>query len=130
MTTSNAIASQSIGTSTNVGAGKFPQKITLTTGTTAFVVEGRITNGAASYRKDPVRVYFAISSFSVTAAAAVDLLRSSAMYVDIMPSENGGVARSRMSLLTPAAGAYLYLWCDIPVQVVAQTLDVNTTELP
>lgn len=130
MTTSNAISSQSIGTSTNIGVDKFPQKITLATGTTAFAVEARVTNGASFYAENAIRVWFAVSSFSVTAAAAVELLRASAMYLDILPSKFGSIARSRQSLFCPAAGAYLYLWCDIPSTVVAQTLDVNTIELP
>ena len=130
MTTTAVIASQSIGTSTNYGADKFPQKVTLTTGTTAFTVEGKITNGAGGYAKQDIRVWYSVSSFDATAAAAVEIFRFNARYVDLSFGPNGGDIRARASLLEPASGGYLYLWCDVPKLSTAATFDVSTVELP
>jgi hypothetical protein len=130
MTTTNVIAAQSIGTSTNYGADKFPQKVTLTIGTTAFIIEGRITNGSDSYRKQDARIWYAVSSFDLTAAAAAVALRPTARYLDLPFGPEGGDVRVRSSLLEPAAGSYLYIWCDLPKLATAVTLAINSVELP
>lgn len=130
MTTTNAISSQSIGTSTNIGEGKFPQKVTKVAASTAFVVEGRVTNGAAGYLGQIVRLWYAASSYDITAAAAVIALQPSARYVDIPLSPDSGTDSIRTSLLEPALGQYIYLWCDVPTLATAATLYANVTELP
>ena len=131
MTTTAAISAQSVGTSTNVGEGKFPQKVTTTGYSDRFYIEGKITNGAGSYSPaNKVRIWYSSYSASITAAAAVDLLRANARYLDLTPSPDGSIARSQISLCEPLSGLYIYLWVDIPTQTVAQTLDVNVIEGP
>jgi hypothetical protein len=131
MTTTNSIASQSIGTSTNVGAGKFPQKVTRQSTTTAILVNVRITNGAAGYAKtDEVRVWFTSSSFDITAALAVNQLRQNAFYVDVRPAQDAAGVSIKSSDIESIQGTYIYFWCDIPTVAVAQTLDVDLVELP
>lgn len=131
MTVTASIGSQSIGTGSNVGNDKFAQKVTCASGTTAFLIEAKVTNGASAY--DPSlrpMIWYASSSFSVTAAAAVDLLRNAARYLEVIPSPNGSVARIRATELETIRGGYIYIWCDIPTVTVAQTLDVDVVELP
>lgn len=130
MTTTTSISGQSFGTSTNIGEGKFPQKVTIQATTTSFVIEGRITNGAAGYVKQDVRVWYASSGFSVTAAVGSVALRPTARYVDIPMGQAAAQVTIRSSLLEPVAGSYIYLWVDLPTLTTAATLDVNVTELP
>ena len=131
MTTTTAISAQTIGTSTNVGNGKFPQKVTLTAGTTAFVLSALLLNGTDAYsRSNEVRIWYSTSSFSISAAAAVLQLRQTARYLDVRPSINPGETLIIDSTFEPITGAYLYLWCDIPTVTTAQTLTVNVVELP
>jgi len=132
MTTTAAISSQSIGTSTNVGEGKFGQKITAQATTSAFVVTPRVTNGAAGY--DPANeivVRYTSSSFSLTmSAATIAALAPTARFVSVKPAREGGGVVIKDSSLEPITGGYIYLWCDIPTVAVAQTLDVNLVEVP
>lgn len=131
MVTNNSISGQSIGTSTNVGEGKFPQKITLNAATTAYVITPRLTNGAAAY--DPaqvVRVWYTTSSFSLTAAQAVAQLDTTARYIDVRFKPLNGQVNIKDSTLENVTGGYLYLWCDVPNLATAATLDVNAVELP
>lgn len=131
MVTNNSISGQSIGTSTNIGEGLFPQKITLNAATTCFVITPRITNGAASY--DPANeiiVRYSTSSFSITAAQAVSQLDCTSRYVPVKMKPNNGAVAIKDSSLEPVTGGYLYLWCEIPKLSVAATLDVNVVELP
>lgn len=131
MTTTNAISGQTIGTSTNKGEGLFPQKVTLQAATTAYVITIRLTNGADAYiSKAEVIIWYSTSSFSITAAQAVLQLKPTARYVTIKPSSLGSAILIKDSSLEPVTGGFLYLWCDIPTVVTAQTLDVNTVELP
>lgn len=130
MTTTNAISGQSIGTSTNVGEGLYPQKITAVSTTSGFYIQPRVTNGIGDYKgKYTVRVWYCASSYSLTAAAAVTQLKLNASYVDLpLDPANGGVA-IRDSFLEVLSGQYIYLWCAIPNLPVAATLDVNVTEI-
>jgi len=131
MTTTNAISGQSIGTGSNVGEGKFPQKVTIAATTTAFVITPRVTNGAGEYiEASEVIIWYSGSSYSVTAAAAPELLRKTARFVSVKPSRNSSVAIAIDSSIEPVTGSYIYLWCSIPTVTVAQTLDVNVVELP
>jgi hypothetical protein len=131
MTVTAAISGQSIGTSSNVGSGLFPQKVTRQVTTTAFHIAARVTNGTGGY--DPhaeVRVWFSSTSFNITAAAAVSQLKSTARYLDVRPlAETAGVV-IRDSSFEPITGSYIHLWVDVPTVSVAQTLDVNVVELP
>lgn len=130
MTTTNVLTTQSIGTSTNKGDAVLPQKVTLTSGTTAIRVEAKITNGAASYPNTYLRFAYVVSSFDLTAAAAALALKGNATLVDIPLRPAGGDITIKSSLLDPAAGAYLYIWFYIPATTVACTLALNTVELP
>lgn len=131
MTTTASISSQSIGTSTNIGEGKFPQKITAVATTTAFVICPRITNGAGDYNPaSELVVWYSSSSYSVTAAQAAVQLRPTARFVSLKPSPKGSGVVIKDSTLEPLTGPYIYLWCDVPTFSVAATLDVNVVELP
>lgn len=131
MTTTALISGQSIGTGSNMGTGILPIKLTLQTTTTAFVICGRMTNGAAAYnQREELRIWYTTSSFSITAAQAILQLNKTARYVDLRKSSlNAGVVIQDSSL-EPVTGASLYIWCDVPNSTVAQTLDVNAVELP
>lgn len=131
MTTTNSIATQSIGTGANKGEGLFPQKVTIAATTTAYVITARITNGTDGYKQaQELRIWFTSSSFSITAAQAVTQLKSTARYLDIKPSPDSGDVRIKDSSLEPITGSYIYFWCDIPTVTTAQTLDVNLVQLP
>ena len=131
MTITAAISGQSIGTSTNVGPDKFAYKVTAQTISDRFFIEGRITNGVHDYNPtNRTRIWYASSTFSVTAAASVDLLRQTARYLELRESNLSGVARVTVSLCEPLSGGYVYLWAEVPNHVVAQTLDVNVIEGP
>lgn len=130
MTTTNAISGQSIGTSTNIGEGKFPQKITAVSTTSGFYVQPRVTNGAGDYTGCPkVRVWYCSSSYSLTAAQAVVQLRRNASYVDLDLAGGNAEVAIRDSFLEVLSGQYIYLWVTAPKLPVAATLDVNVTEI-
>lgn len=130
MTTTDSIASQSVGTSTNIGEGKFPQKITAQSTTSGFFVSLRLTNGAGSYpRPTNLRCWFTSSNFSITAAAAVLALRQQARYVDLRPSPDASGVMCAQSELEVLAGAYIYFWFDVPTLSVAATLDASCVEI-
>lgn len=132
MTTTASISGQSIGTGSNVGAKLFPQKVTVNVATTAFVISGRVTNGTGNYPQTLyVRIWFTSSSFSVTAAQAVDQLnRAPARYLDLPLKEAAGQVTIKDSMLEVLTGGYIYLWCEVPTMTTAATLDVNVVELP
>lgn len=131
MTTTVAINGQSIGTSTNIGEDKFPQKVTAQTLSDRFFIEGKIVNGADAY--DPsnrVVVWYASCSESVTAAASVDLLRNTARRLEVVPSRRSGVSRTKVSDCEPLSGGYIYLWTEVPKLATASTLTVSVIEGP
>lgn len=139
MTTTVALLSQSIGTGINIGENLVfatsTMKKTKESATTAFTVEGKLTNGAASY--DPgsrVRLWYGSSGFNVAYDAAAPIFRTGAgvsfRYVDLIPSNRAGDYRIRAGDLVTLCGQYMYCWVDSPVQLVAQILDINFVELP
>jgi hypothetical protein len=132
MTITTPISAQSIGTSTNVGNSKFPQKITLESTTTAVQIEGRIVNGAGYYdKREGVTIHYAFSAISVTAAAAVAMLGQSSRFLALDFAAERLVDQAKMSLLEPAPGTgFLYLWCDVPNTDVAAALSVNVIQYP
>lgn len=131
MTTTASISGQSIGTSTNVGNGKFPQKVTAAVTTTGFVISARVTMGTqGSAGASTVRVWYSSSSFNITAAAAVEALSGTVRYLDLILPTTGGTVRIKDGTLEPMTGGYIHIWCDVPVLDVAATLDVNVVELP
>lgn len=130
MTITNSIASQSIGTSTNVGDKKFPQVVDRQTTTTSYNLVGRITNGAAEY--DPatsVVVYYASSPFSVTAVVGAATLRPSGS-LRISLKRNAADVAHVPGANTPMQGRYIYFWCEVPKLTTAATLDVSLVEFP
>ena len=130
ITATAAIASQSIGTGSNVGSALFPQKITLQAATTALVLEARIVNGAG-FRHDErqgVEVWYAVSNISFTAAAAVLALKQSAKHLFIKAGPKGLDDAVKQSDLVSAIGAYLYIWCEVPTFPVAAALSVSVLE--
>lgn len=132
MTVTASISGQSIGTSTNIGPDKFPQKVTCQSGTDRFFIEATVTNGAASY--DPANaivIFYSSYSQSATAnAALIDKLRKNARRLDVKPRRLAASVVVLASDLEPLSGPYIYLWCEIPTVSVAQTLDVNVVEGP
>lgn len=131
MTTTAAISGQSIGTSTNIGDGRFPQKVTANAASTAFNVAARVTDGAGPTNPGTVRVWFSSSSFNITAAVAVAALGTTARYLDVnLVDSRGSQIIIRDSTLEPLTGGYIYLWCSIPSLGTAATLDVNVVEVP
>lgn len=131
MTTTTAINAQSIGTSTNKGEGLFSQKITAQSDTSGYFVSPEITNGATGDydSKQVVRIWFSSSAYSYTAANAVSSLKQDASYVDVRPGRHAADITANNSFLSVLAGAYIYLWCDIPTVTTAQTLTVKVTEI-
>jgi hypothetical protein len=130
MTSTVSINGQSIGTGSNKGEGLFPQKVTLATGTTAFVLNARITNGADNYANKSLRVMYTTSPYSITAAQAVAQLKRTARFLDVEFDPNGSGVVIKDSSFEPVTGAFLYFWCNIPILATAATLDVTATELP
>lgn len=130
MTVTDSISGQSIGTSTNVGERKFPQKVTKQSLTTAWTVSAKLTNGATGYAPSGiVRIWYASSNFNLTAAEAAAGLRPT-RYLDLRPSPHAaGIVADSGELIT-ATGNYLFFWCDLPTVPTAQTLDVSCVELP
>lgn len=130
MTTTASISSQSIGTSTNIGDQKFPQKVTIAATTTSFNLAARITNGASAY--DPAVapvLYWTTSPFSVTTAVAAASFRALGS-IQLRPSPLGSGVASYTTPNVPAGGAYVYFWLNIPNLPAAATLDVTCVELP
>ncbi len=133
-TTTQVITDQAIGTGSNKGQRLFPQKLTLQSTTTAFAIEVLITNGASApfaQIKADVRIRYAMSLVSVSAASAPELFENYASYVDIVIPPGATQARARQSLYAPATGIYLYVWADsVPALTNASELDVYVRELP
>lgn len=137
MTTTAALTSQSVGTLTNKGENltfaTATTKKTKETNTTAFAVEARVTNGAASYAPGTrIKVWYASTGFNITYDAAPPILRSGARYVELIPSINASESRVRAGDLQTLNGQYLHCWVDVGTldMAVAQTLDVNFLEVP
>lgn len=132
MTVTAAISGQSIGTSTNVGADKFPQKVTAQSITDRFFIEVTVLNGASRY--DPanaITVFYTSYSQSITAdSTMMAKLRQLARRIDVKPRVDGSATQIKVSDLEPLSGPYIYLWCEIPTVTVAQTLTVNVIEGP
>lgn len=132
MTVTAAINGQSVGTSTNIGDDKFPQKVTCQSGTDRFFIEATLLNGAGGY--DPAQalvVFYTSYSQSVTAnAAMIALLRQMARRLDVKPRREAGATQIKVSDLEPLSGPYIYLWTQVPTVSVAQTLTVNVVEGP
>lgn len=134
MTTTLVTNAQSIGTSTNIGEDKFVTKTTLQTGTTAFIVCGRVTNGstgACGNQGLTLRIWYTTASFTYSAnAAGIDALRQTARFVDI-PLRNGtSKVALKDSSLEPVTGASVFVWCEVPTLTVAASLDINLVEVP
>jgi hypothetical protein len=132
MTTTTVINAQSIGTSTNVGTNKFPQKTTAQQSSDRFFVEVSLTNGAApANRTSKLFVRYASSSIDMTAAQAMVALGQASSVIVLTPADIAGGTVIVGSLLEPLSGAYVYIWVDsIPTQAVAQTLTVKLIEGP
>ena len=132
MTITAVIAAQSIGTSTNIGDAKFPQKVTLAATTTAAQVEVRITNGADTYDpRQKLRMNYVFSSFDVTAAQAAINYSESSRFLEITPKAGQSLVALNKTLLEPApGGGFLYFWFSVPTTTVARTLAANAIEYP
>lgn len=130
MTTQSAI-NQSIGTSTNIGNSKFSiNPLTLAAGTTAFVVNMKVTNGTGlPGRNQVVRVWYTTTMRTVTAANAPKHLGPTARFVEaVIADENEGVV-IKDSSLEPVTGSLFHCWVDVPTLPTAATLLVDLVEI-
>lgn len=131
MTTTNIVASQSIGTGGNIGNSLFAYKHTLDAGTSAAVLTLRVTNGTKgpSDARAKNTMWYSFSPISVTASAATELLKQNAKYVDLLCAEGASSDRARDSLIEPVTGQYLYCWFDTCTYEAAATLNAYVTEI-
>ena len=132
MTITAVIAAQSIGTSTNIGNAKFPQKVTLAATTTSAQIEVRITNGADTYDpRQKLVMHYSFSSFDVSAAQAAINYSESSRFLEISPKAGQSLVSVNKTLLEPApGGGFLYFWFNVPTTATASTLAANSIEYP
>lgn len=99
----------------NGGFGKYPSKTTLSATTTALTVSCTLTNGnSAGNPTCTIRVFFATSPVSITAAAAVEQLKQAAAYFDIKPHASPNGITIQDFPLMPRKGDYAYCWIEDP----------------
>lgn len=132
MATQSAISAQSFGTSTNVGDNLFSiNPLTLSTATTAFVVNAQVTTGALRTDKgNTIRVWYTTTMRTVTAANAPIQLGATAHFVDVRIHETPALIRIVDSDLEPATGLKFHCWVSAPNQPAAGTLSVDVIEYP
>ena len=126
----NAVAGIGTGAITNATKTAFQAT------TSAFSLEATITSNTGSVpyqvnRQRVPRLWFAVSSFSITAAQAVTQLASIAQTLDIVPNMNAkGIQNSKTEALA-AMGGYIYTWLEEPNMPANQTatVSVNLIEL-
>ena len=129
------ISAQSIGTSTNIGDGKFSiSPVTLQTTTTAFYLDVKLANGATAGEIDKnqkVVVYYSITAYTVTSAEAPFTLGQASRYVSLTPRSGPSKEVIMQSSLEPAgAGSDILCWVSAPTFPVAGALTVTLVELP
>lgn len=133
MTTQSAISGQSIGTGSNIGTNKFSiNPLTFGATTTAYVVNVQLTNGATSSldKNQIVRVWYATTMRTVTAANAMVQLGMTAKFVDLRPHFAPLLVRIVDSDLETITGSKFHCWVDAPTFPVAASLSVDLVELP
>lgn len=140
MTTQALITSQSFGTSTNVGNAKFSATpVTLAAVTTGYVINVQVTRPAGALPLTgnggpaTIRVWYATTIRTVTAANAPVTLCQAARYVDCVfnkPGEAASGVITAESFFEPKTGDFLHCWCDAPGTLNACTLDVSVVECP
>ena len=127
MTTQTAINAQSFGTSTNVGNDKFSITPLTFGGTTErYVVSVKTVGAAGVLTPRKLRVWFATTPYTVTAAAAPYHFKNP-RYVDVEVN-NGTVIVD--SLVEECKGSKFHCWVDAPKLEVAATITVTLVELP
>lgn len=132
MTTTTIISGQAIGSGANAGNSKFPTKLTLAATSVGVVLTMRVTNSATSGVEDArskITLHYAMSPVSVTAAAALELLKQNSRYLEMFTVDAPSADRARDTELIPVTGQYLYVWVDVPVFLSDATLNVYATEL-
>lgn len=135
LTVTAAISSQSVGTSTNVGTAKFPQKVTLQAGTARIAVVGQLTLGTTGAAVPDTgcrpRIWYANSPTSYAdAATGAAACHATARYIDLVPGNVAGAVTEKGDGSQWVTGGYLYIWVDQPKFPVAGSLTVNVVELP
>lgn len=112
-------------------SGQNAYKKTLETGTTGFKINAKFTTGAGG-QKTPtsVRVWFATSSFSVTAANAVFNAAQIAESIEVKVSQSPGTILLTEGDLVISGGGYVYIWLEWGKLDAAGTLDVDLVEFP
>jgi hypothetical protein len=131
MTTTNVVAAQSIGTSTNLGNSVFPTKVTLDAGTSAAVLTLRVTNGTSGPldSRCDITMWYSFSPVDVSAAAGVELLKQNARYVNLKGADGASADRAKDSLIEPVTGQFLYIWFDVPTFQAAAVMNAYVTEI-
>lgn len=135
MTVTQLLTAQSIGTGSNKGSdltfSTAAMKLTIQSGTSAFKVIGRLTNGAASYdRANRPTIRYVASPISDVYSDAPPLYRESSRYLELIPAQGAGKISTRISDVETVSGSYIYFWMDVPTVSVAWTVDLYVTEIP
>lgn len=98
--------------------------------TSLFSLYAKLTNGNGVVNpQNTVRVYAAVSQFSLTTAEAPLQLGKLAVVLEIKPNLlSGGVTQEKIELQA-ADGAYLYTWTMEPKLDAAATLSLTLVEM-
>ena len=128
MTATTIISSVAVGATGAYGTN--PTKTTLQATTTAFALNVSLTNGSCA--GDPgktVRLYFACSEFSISAAAATTQLKRTAAILELRPHESPGGTNIEVTPLFGRTGSYVYAWTEEPTFAAAGVLSAILYEL-
>lgn len=129
MTTTTQHTAVAVGTAG--AAGQDPQKLTLQAGTTGVMLIATLTNGNSALKSnESVKVFFATSPDSITAAASVDQLALCAETLIVKPDSRPNKAKTSKSEFELNAGGYLYSWLEWGAQDAAGAITVKVTEFP
>lgn len=105
-------------------------KTTLQAGTTVASISAKLTNGAAQGNNQKrVKVWFAISPFSITDTDAPAQFGAVAQCLEVLPHRDAGGIQYCKTDLQPADGLYIYSWTEVPLLDAAATLTVNLLEM-
>jgi len=106
-------------------------KTTLQVGTTTLSLHTKLSKSIDSDLPQGVEVYYTVSPYDVTAAAAPILFVSQAEVMEIKAPKIGGADREFCAKtgLVVGDGAYLYTWVRNGVMTGATTFSLQSVEL-
>lgn len=127
----NAVA---LGTTTEL-IGNTPTKTTLATGTTAVILNTKLVPGDGNNQSDMVRIYYAVSPFSLTADATLPFnLKPQCGVLELKTQKKSAGAIYETSGVIANNGGFLYTWFDSPALSVAggstPSITLTSVELP